>query len=138
LCFFYYTFNYLYNNTYTLNSSIAHSFNRGIWQPSSNGTAIIESMTLRTYTGGDMRVGTTYTGSTRLQGITINVTLAGNVKVSASNNGITFFRSSNQSEGINSNFSLIATGTPIEAGTFTFTTNTTPSATFSITFLPRL
>jgi len=122
------------SNTYTLNSSIAHSFKRGIFQPTSNGTAIISSMTVGAYSGSPMTAGTTYSGTTRTQGITIDVTTAGTVNISATNNGITFLRANTQTAGLKTTFSLVATGTPIAAGTFTFTTNTTPSVSFDITF----
>lgn len=122
------------SNIYTLNSSKSHSFGRDIFQPSSNGTAIISSMTAGAYSGASMTAGVVITGTTRTQGITINVTTTGNVNISATNNGVTFLNTSTQSTPGSKTIQLTASGTPIASGTFTFTTNTTPSATFSITF----
>ena len=131
------------NNVYTLNgnnlfiSSASNqrvAFSRGIHQPTSNGTAIISSMTVGAYSGSPMTAGTAYSGTSRTQGITIDVTTAGTVNISATNNGITFSRANTQTTGLKTTFSLQASGTPTAAGTFTFTTNTTPSVSFDITF----
>lgn len=134
------------NNVYTLNGnnlfiSSANNqrvtFSRGIHQPTSNGTAIISMGTPVAYSEQSMPVGTAITWSTssRRQYIPINVNTTGTFNISATNNGVTFYRVGSQGAlGPNSGFNLAASGTPIAAGTFTFTTNTTPSVSFDITF----
>jgi uncharacterized protein (TIGR02145 family) len=134
------------NNVYTLNGSNLFitsasnqrvNFSRGIHQPTSNGTAIISLGTPVAYSEQSMPVGTpiTWSGTSRRQFIPMNVTTIGTFNISATNNGVTFYRvNSTSTLGLNSTFSIAASGTPIAAGTFTFTTNTTPSVSFNITF----
>ena len=127
------------NNDYTLTSSIAYSFKRGIYQPSSNGSAVLSSMTagaFSVFSGARMKANTPITGDLR-QYMNIAITGIGFVNIIATNNGVTFRRSNTYNTlDPNKEIWLIASGTPIAAGTFTFTTNTTPSVSFTITVDP--
>ena len=111
------------NNTYTLNSSIAHSFRRPVFQATSNGTAVISSIIVGTYNS-----------TSKLQSLTIDVTTAGTFNIKATNNGVTFSRGGFYTITGVRDITLVTSGTPIATGTFTFTTNTTPSVSFDITF----
>jgi uncharacterized protein (TIGR02145 family) len=136
------------NNIYTLNPLYAsfglttspnnvrqiHTFGRHIYE-TGTGTGIFSTLTAGLYYGTSMTVGAIITtGTGRRQNVIANVTTVGTYNISATNNGVTFHRAGSFGNTGNNTISLIPTGTPTAAGTFTFTTNTTPSASFSITF----
>jgi hypothetical protein len=102
--------------------------------PSSNGTALISTMTASDYSGSTFTVNNP-TLSTQTITINADVAIVGTYNIiSETKNGITFSRSGSfvTPTGLKT-IVLRAAGTPIAAGTFTFTTNTVPSVTFSIT-----
>ena len=119
-----------YNNVLT--SSQRHNFGRHIYE---TGTATFSTLTAGVSAGGTMPVGTIIpAGKTRTKRINVTVETIGTYNISATNNGVTFSRAGSFS-ATGSNFLLLeASGTPIAAGTFTFTTNTNPSVSFDITF----
>jgi uncharacterized protein (TIGR02145 family) len=116
------------------NARQIHTFGRHIYE---TGTATF-TLTLGTNIGtsmATMTAGTIITsGTTRARKYTANVTTTGTYNISATNNGVTFSRTGTFTNTGNTDIFLIPTGTPIASGTFAFTTNTTPSYSFNITF----
>jgi uncharacterized protein (TIGR02145 family) len=134
------------NNLYTLNpisndiinlDGKRYTFGRHIYL-TGTGTGIFSTLTTpASYTGTAMPVGTTIiTGTGRTHRVTANVSTIGTYNISATNNGVTFHRAGSftNTGTTNNGILLVPTGTPIASGTFSFTTNTNPSATFSVTF----
>jgi hypothetical protein len=128
------------SNLYTLNpnNTINYLFGRHIYA-TGTGTASYSLTAAGNYGGTatplNMPVGEVISsGWTRRQFVTANVTTAGTYNISATNNGVTFHRAGSFTNTGPISVGLIPTGKPIAAGTFTFTTNTTPSVSFNITF----
>ncbi len=118
-------------NTFTLNTSPNVSFNRTILaQPSSNGTAIVNSWTTG-ITKGIMYVSIPVSDLT--QTLTANVATAGTYSISRTVNGVTFVGSGTFAGTGSQTVELFATGTPLTIANNSFTINTTPSSTFTIT-----
>ena len=100
--------------------------------PSSNGSSLISSFNSCTIAStGILTRGIAVSGVTQ----TINVTVGtiGTYSISATANGVTFAASGNFTVTGAQNIVLTATGTPITAGPNTFTLNTTPNCSFSLT-----
>lgn len=118
-----------YFNTFTLNTIPGGSFTKTVSGETSNGTAEVGSYTPKS-SSGEMVAGTTITGGVS-QTFTANVTTPGSYNLKAINKGVTFIASGTFTETGDQDIVLTASGTPSDAGVFTFNSNTTPSATFS-------
>jgi hypothetical protein len=131
-----YTLNPISNDIFNLDGK-RYTFGRHIYL-TGTGTGIFSTLTTpASYTGTAMPVGTTIiTGTGRTHRVTANVSTIGTYNISATNNGVTFHRAGSftNTGTTNNGILLVPTGTPIASGTFSFTTNTNPSATFSVTF----
>ena len=102
---------------------------------STNGNAEVSSYTCSTASAGTMTAGTPVSGVT--QTITANVTTVGTYGITAVANGVTFFATGTFAGIGAQNIVLTATGTPIAAGSNSFTLNTAPNCSFSrITLAP--
>lgn len=101
-----------------------------VGQPSTNGTAIVESYTSLS-SSGIMIESTPVSDIT--QTIRANVTKIGTYFISTTtNNGITFSANGTFSSLGNKDITLVATGTPISIGDYSFTLNTSsPSFAFN-------
>jgi len=120
---------------FTLNTSIpSGTFNRTYeLNPTTNGTSAIVVTSSSAPVTGTMKAGVTIQTTVR-KALTITTTQLGTLNISGTVNGITFSRSRTQTTiGSGQTLNLDATGTPLAAGTFTITTNTTPAIIFSIT-----
>ena len=118
-----------YFNTFTLNTIPVGSFTRTVSGETSNGSAVVGSYTPKS-SSGEMVAGTTITGGVS-QTFTANVTTPGSYNLKAINKGVTFIASGTFTSTGAQDIVLTASGTPSDAGVFTFNSNTTPSATFS-------
>jgi len=121
---------------YTLNTTPNISFNFAANEISTNLTAIVSSYISKS-SGGEMTIDVPVNGV--FQSITADVSAIGNYNIRTNTvNGITF------STGINLvnatgpvDFTLVASGTPISTGTFSYTLNTTPTLTFDRTTIGK-
>jgi uncharacterized protein (TIGR02145 family) len=100
-------------------------------QPFSNGSAIVSGYTCSTASAGTMTAGVGVFGVT--QTITATVTTIGTYNILATSNGVAFSATGSFTATGNQNIVLIASGTPITAGTNSFTLNTSPNCSFSRT-----
>jgi len=98
-------------------------------QPSSNGTAIVSGYSCSTASAGIMTAGVGVFGVT--QTITANVITIGTYNILTTTNGVTFLASGTFSSTGYQNIMLTGTGTPIIAGTNSFTLNTSPNCSFN-------
>lgn len=118
-------------NTFILNTSPNCSFNRvTIAQPSTNGTAIVNSWTTD-ITSGEMYLSTPVTDLT--QTIIADVASIGTYSIARTVNGITFSSSGTFEETGLQTVLLVASGTPKSLSNNSFSLNTTPNCSFSIT-----
>ena len=124
------------SDLYTLNTTPSGSFNRAVLlNPTSNGSAVIQSFNSSTPTG-TMNQGSPVSGVS--QSININVSKTGTISMSATRNGVTFAVTKNVTSTGNQPIVLTATGTPTEVeSSGDFITNTTPSFTFTRPSLGR-
>lgn len=95
----------------------------------SNGTGVVSSYNCSTASAGTLTVGVGVGGVT--QTITASVIKVGTYNISAISNGVTFVGTGTFSGTGNQNIILTATGTPLVAGTNSFTLNTSPGCSFS-------
>lgn len=108
------------------------------WGPcisTTNGTSVISSFnSCSTTSTGSLTAGIPVNSVTQ----TINVTVGtiGSYSISATANGITFSATGIFTTTGTQNIVLTATGTPINAGTNTFSLNTTPNCSFTLTTTP--
>ena len=125
------------NNMFNLNTDPRLSnpgTGRQIFQPSTNGTAIVTGYSFGTSTGTNT-VG--FPVSNLRQPITATVNTNGSYFISTDTvNGVTFSGNNNTTMGGTGarSFNLTAVGTPLVAGTFTYTIDTNPGGTFTITY----
>lgn len=114
---------------FSLNTTPTGSFSRTILlNPSSNGTAVIQTFSLGASAGRMIR-GIPVSGVT--QTINMNVTRIGTISISATSNGVTFAGTKDETLTGSRTIVLTATGTSTETESSNFITNTTPSFTFS-------
>jgi len=98
----------------------------------SGGTAIIASRNCNTISAGTLNFGTPASGAT--QTITVNVTQTGTYSISTGAvNGVTFSASGNFTATGSQTVVLVATGTPLATGSYTYTLNITPNCSFGRT-----
>lgn len=118
---------------FVTNTSPSSTFYRYIYNASTNGIGVVSSYTLKS-SRGTIAVGREESGS-NVETITANVTGEGSYDISTNTaNGITFSASGGfPSFSGPRDIELVASGTPIAEGTFTYTINTTPSVTFTRT-----
>jgi hypothetical protein len=109
-------------------------------QPSSNGSAILSNFVIGTQ-AGTMTAGVPASGVT--QSFTVTATNGFHIITTNTINGVTFSSTNNPASTANNitagsgrTITLTAYGTPISAGTFTYTIDTTPGLTFSVTVQP--
>jgi uncharacterized protein (TIGR02145 family) len=120
--------------SYTLNTLPNTTFTRTVEGWSTNGTAEVSAYTPIS-SSGTLFAGVSVSEVT--QTFSANVITPGSYNITAINNGVTY-KARGTFTGIgNQNFDLTASGTPISIGTYTFTSNTTPSATFTRTIIHR-
>ena len=108
------------------------TFNRTVNDPdvSTNGAAIVSGYS-SSGSSGTMTAGVPVSGVT--QTFIANVISAGSYSITTSANGVTFAASGIFTETGNQNIILTASGTPTEVGTYTYTSNTNPNASFNRT-----
>ena len=120
--------------TFTLNTTPGNNFNRQVYllqDPSTNGKAIVSGYTFVS-SQGELHSPEDPTLSNVTQTIRANVTKTGTYNLSTTTiNGTTFSANGNFATLGNNDITLVATGTPISTGTYTFTLNTTPSNNFN-------
>jgi hypothetical protein len=120
--------------TFTLNTTPGNNFNRQVYllqDPSTNGKAIVSGYTFVS-SQGELHSPENPTLSNVTQTIRANVTKTGTYNLSTTTiNGTTFSANGNFATLGNNDITLVATGTPITTGTYTFTLNTTPSNNFN-------
>jgi hypothetical protein len=117
------------NNIYTSNTTPNLPFGRGIFEPSSNGYAVVTSYSLSSSSG------TMYAGipvSDVTQTFTANVSKAGTYEITTNTvNGVTFAGSGTFASTGDQNITLTASGTPtVISASDEFTLNTNPSVSF--------
>ena len=121
---------------FTLNvtTSSDKTFRRIVNNPdvSTNGAAIVSGYS-SSGSAGTMTAGIPVSGVT--QTFIANVISAGSYSITTSANGVTFVASGIFTETGNQNIILTASGTPTEVGTYTYTSNTNPNASFNRTAL---
>ncbi|GEM_PF-5071263 len=118
---------------FTINTTPSVTFSKTTNYANSNGTMSIQIVATNAALNGTLKKGVTISSLIQ-KPITIKVTNSGDCNISGTINGITFSRARSLTASANNQtLNLVATGTPIEAGTFTVTTNTTPAIIFSIT-----
>jgi hypothetical protein len=114
-------------------SSFSFSFSRSVSGASSNGTAEVNSYTNVSSTGIMLRGYPILVGDVS-QTITADVSIPGKYNIQAVNNGVTFSASGTFTGTGNQEITLTASGTPANTEqSGSFTTNTTPSVTFTRT-----
>jgi hypothetical protein len=113
-------------------SNSNQTFNRTVDNPdvSTNGAAIVSGYS-ETGSAGTMTAGVPASGVT--QTFIANVISAGSYSITTSANGVTFVASGIFTETGNQEITLTASGTPTEVGTYTYTSNTNPNASFTRT-----
>lgn len=120
---------------FTLTTTPSCGFTRTVYDASSGGTAIISAFDCANSiaNGGNMTVGLTPTGIS--QTIPVTVSTAGTYNITTTPvNGVTFSGSGTLAAGAQ-NITLYASGFPNQAGTPTFTLNTTPNCGFARTIV---
>ena len=111
--------------TYTINTSPNCFFKRETANRTSNGTAYVNSYSCTSTPLGTMVVGSPVSGVA--QRITVDVISTGSYSISATGNGVTFFKSSRFDRTGPQEIDLIATGTPENStGSFAFNTTAAP------------
>jgi uncharacterized protein (TIGR02145 family) len=128
-------------NEYILNTTPSTTFTRTISSLSSNGQSVVASYTTANGAGTFAFVGTLTASvpvpqnNTVYQRINANVTTAGNYNLSTNTvNGVTFAANGTfETAGNPKMITLYASGTPISTGTYSYTLNTTPNVTFTVT-----
>lgn len=122
--------------TYVTSTTPSATFTRSVAGLSSNGRAEVSSYTLGSSTGTMIH---TEPVTNVKENFVANVTIPGsyNLTASSSGSGITYTARGTFINTGNQNFDLTASGTPLATGTFTFTSNTIPSATFARTINSR-
>jgi hypothetical protein len=136
------------SNQWDLTTSVkmlsTNGFGRTIYstpaQASSNGTATLSNFIIGTQ-AGTMTAGVPASGVT--QSFTVTATTGFHIITTNTINGVTFSSTSNPAATANNitagsgrTITLTAYGTPISAGTFTYTIDTNPGLTFSVTVQP--
>jgi uncharacterized protein (TIGR02145 family) len=121
--------------TYKLATSPSCEFTANVNATSSNGSSVISGWEASTTSTGNLMTDKLITEGGVTQTLTAAVGTTGTYKILTSNNGITFTGASTFSSTGNNEVVLTASGTPINAGTFTFTTNTDPAKSFTRNFL---
>ena len=117
---------------FTLNTNPNCNFNRTVISDSSNGTSVISAITsCNTSALGTMTVGEAI--SNVLQTISVNVSVLGSYNLVSTSNGVAFSATGTFTDFGNQDIILVATGTPIATGTFSFVLNTNPSCSFERT-----
>ena len=118
--------------TYYSNTEPQFAFNATIGgDPSTNGTAIVTDYTSIS-SQGELFPSEDPTLSNVTQTIRANVTKTGTYFLkTTTTNGTTFTANGTFTNTGNNDITLVATGTPISAGTYTFTLNTTPANNFN-------
>ena len=118
------------------------NFSRSVSPSSTNGTAVVDSYTPIGSTTGEMSSGNNIIvnvpssiGTVVSQTFTANVLTPGTYNITAINNGVTFVSSGTFTTTGPQNIVFTASGIPTNAGDYTFTSNTNPSANFSNTTL---
>ena len=121
--------------TYKLATSPSCEFTANVNATSSNGSSVISSWGASTTSTGNLMTDKLISEGEVTQTLTAAVGTIGTYKILTSNNGITFTAAGTFSSTGNNEVVLTASGTPINAGTFTFTTNTDPAKSFTRNFL---
>ncbi len=119
------------SNSFTLSTTPGCSFTRSTIDAGSGGTAAVSSWDCTGTLTGVAAVGVPVSGLTKV--VTATVSTAGSYSISATANGITFSGSGTFAGTGSQAITLTATGTPTAAGTISFTINSTPSCSFSVT-----
>ena len=105
-------------------------FTRNVNSLTSGGTAVINTISCNTIGQGTMTAGVAIAANTVYQTLVINATKAGDYNISSNTvNGITFSGSGPLSLGDNT-VRLVASGTPVAAGTIDFTLNVSSACPF--------
>jgi hypothetical protein len=119
------------SNSFTLSTTPGCSFTRNTIDVTSGGSSSINSWDCTGALTGVAAVGVPVSGLTKV--VTATVDTAGSYSITATANGITFSGSGTFSGTGSQVITLTATGTPTAAGTHSFTINSTPSCSFSVT-----
>jgi len=119
------------SNSFTLSTTPNCNFTRSTIDAGSGGTAAVSSWDCTGTLTGVAAVGVPVSGLTKV--VTATVSTAGSYNISATANGITFSGSGTFAGTGSQAITLTATGTPTAAGTNSFTINSTPSCSFSVT-----
>ncbi|WP_412464287.1 beta strand repeat-containing protein [Flavobacterium mekongense] len=119
------------SNSFTLSTTPGCSFTRSTIDAGSGGTAAVSSWDCTGTLTGVAAVGVPVSGLTKV--VTATVSTAGSYSITATANGITFSGSGTFAGTGSQNITLTASGTPTAAGTHSFTINSTPSCSFSVT-----
>ncbi|WP_412476483.1 beta strand repeat-containing protein [Flavobacterium sp. TBRC 19031] len=119
------------SNSFTLSTTPGCSFTRSTIDAGSGGTAAVSSWDCTGTLTGVAAVGVPVSGLTKV--VTATVGTAGTYSITATANGITFSGSGTFAGTGSQAITLTATGTPTAAGTHSFTINSTPSCSFSVT-----
>ena len=121
--------------TYKLATNPGCEFTALVNTTSSNGSSVISSWGASTTPTGTMMNDKLVNDGEVTQTLTANVGTIGTYKILTANNGITLTGAGTFSATGNNEVILTASGTPINAGTYTFTTNTDPAKSFTRNFL---
>ena len=125
------------SSTFTLNTTPSYTFSRTS-TGSTNGTAVVNSYTPISSSGTMFQSFSFDNTAGVTQTISADVTTPGTYNIKAINNGVTFIASGTFTNSGVQNITLTASGNPTNAGNYTFTSNTVPSAIFSnTTFIPE-
>jgi len=116
-------------SSFTTNTSPFATFTRTVNGWTTNGTAVVSSYTPSSSRG--ILFQSLPISSNVAEIFVANVTTPGSYNITAINNGVTYRASGTFNNTGDQNFELTASGTPTNVGTFTFTSNTTPSTTFT-------
>ncbi|WP_412464288.1 beta strand repeat-containing protein [Flavobacterium mekongense] len=119
------------SNSFTLSTTPGCSFTRNTIDAGSGGTAAVSSWDCTGTLTGVAAVGVPVSGLTKV--VTATVGTVGTYSITATANGITFSGSGTFAGTGSQAITLTATGTPTAAGTSSFTINSTPSCSFSVT-----
>lgn len=118
--------------TFTSNTTPAATFQLSYISRTTNGTARL-NIDKGNQTFGSLVAGTPAT-SANYQRFAGDVTGGTYSITSTTENGVTFSGNGNWNTGANSTMNLLASGTPIYKGSYTFGTNTTPNIPFIVNF----
>ena len=121
--------------TYKLATNPSCEFTVHVNTTSSNGSSVITSWAGSTTPSGTMMDGKLLNSGEVSQTLTAVVGTIGTYKILAENNGVAFTSEGTFPSLGNNQVVLTGTGTPINSGTYTFTTNTDPVKSFARTFL---